>query len=67
MNKVKKLGRGVLDKVFECLEVFLKSLAACLGDGEGGVWLASDEAFLALDIAQLLEGAGVAGQVAVGE
>ena len=47
--------------------MFLEGLAAGLSDGERGVWLASDEAFLTLDIAHLFEGAGVAGQVAVGE
>ena len=47
--------------------MFLEGLAAGLSDGERGVWLATDEAFFALDIAQLLEGAGVAGQVAVGQ
>ena len=63
----KKLGGGVFDKVFESLEVFLEGLAAGVSDGERGVWLASDEAFLTLDIAQLFEGAGVAGEIAVGE
>ncbi len=63
----KKLGGSVFDKVFESLEVFLEGLAAGLSDGERGVWLASDESFLTLDIAQLFEGAGVAGEVAVGE
>ena len=67
VNRAKKLGGSGFYKLFESLEVFLEGLAAGLSDGERGVWLASDEAFLALDIAQLLEGAGVAGQVAVGE
>lgn len=47
--------------------MFLEGLAAGLSDGERGVWLASDEAFLTLDIAQLFECAGVAGEIAVGE
>ncbi len=47
--------------------MFLEGLAAGLSDGERGVWLTPDEAFLTLDIAQLFEGACVAGQVAVGE
>ena len=47
--------------------MFLEGLTAGLSDGERGVWLASDEAFLTLDIAQFFEGAGVAGEIAVGE
>ena len=44
-----------------------KGLAPGLGDGEGGVGFAPDEAFFALYVAQLFEGTGVAGKVAVGE
>ena len=44
-----------------------ESFTAGLGDGEGGVGFAPDETFIALDVAELLEGTGVAGQVAVGE
>ena len=47
--------------------MFFERLATGLGDGERGVWLAPDEAFLTLDIAQLFECAGVAGEIAVGE
>ncbi len=47
--------------------MFLEGLAAGLSDGERGVWLAPDEAFLTLDIAQFFECAGVAGEIAVGE
>ena len=54
-------------KQFEGFEVCFESLAAGLCDGEGGVGFAANEAFLALYVAQLLQGAGVAGQVAVGE
>ena len=44
-----------------------KGLAPGLGDGKGGVGFAPDEAFFALYVAQLFEGTGVAGKVAVGE
>ena len=47
--------------------MFFECLAAGLGDGEGGVGLPSDEAFLALYVAELFEGARVAGQISVGE
>ena len=47
--------------------MFFECLASGLGDGEGGVGFPSYEAFLALYVAELFEGARVAGQVAVGE
>lgn len=54
-------------KLFEGFEMGFEGLAAGLCDGEGGVGFAADETFLALDVAQLLQGPRVAGQVAVGE
>ena len=44
-----------------------KGVAAGFGDGEGGIRLASDESFFRADIAQFLQIAGMAGEVAVGQ
>lgn len=63
----KKMSPLLFYELFEGGEVLFEGLASFVGGFEEGVGFAADEAFLAGDVALLLEGACVTCQIAVGE